>query len=112
MRDSIVGPRLISPSGETVYLAPGEPLLVKWSRHESVDSGWAYYDLRIYKGYQRLQSAVLYREKLDKSQDRATLDAGLFQDGEVYTWALRKVYDRIGNSEWSCLSFTVKRQPN
>lgn len=107
IRTSIVGPRLVSPRGESVSLAPGQPLRLVWSPHEAVDAGGAYFDLRIYSGYQRLESTCVYREKLDKRVHVAELDPGLFRNGEVYTWALRKVYDRIGNSDWSTTSFVV-----
>lgn len=107
LRDYIPGPRIVSPRSDEVEVPGDGALQLKWSPHESVDSGGAYYDLRIYKGYEPVHSARIYKAKLPKTERSAWVEAEIFEDGLVYTWALRKVYDRIGNSRWSFQSFRV-----
>ncbi len=107
LRDYVPGPRLVSPRRDEVEVPRDGALQLKWSPHESVDSGGAFYDLRIYKGYYPVYSARVYKTKLPKSECSAWVEAEIFEDGQVYTWALRKVYDRIGNSRWSFQSFRV-----
>jgi hypothetical protein len=107
IRVDIIAPVIISPNSEVVIIEPGKSLELKWSPHERVNSGDAYYDLRIYKGYQPVLSAILHKVRLSKEAHSYVAARDIFKDGEIYTWRLRKVYKEIGNSFWNSRSFRV-----
>lgn len=107
IRVDIIAPVIVSPNGDVVTIEPGRPLELRWSPHERVNSGAAYYDLRIYKGYQPVLSALLHKVRLPREAYTYSVPREIFRDGEVYTWRLRKVYREIGNSFWSWRSFRV-----
>lgn len=107
IRVDIIAPVIVSPNSDVVTIEPGKPLKLRWSPHERVDSGDAYYDLRIYKGYQPVLSAVVHKVRLPREVHSYDAARDIFKDGEIYTWRLRKVYKQIGNSFWNSRSFRV-----
>lgn|GEM_PF-396411 len=101
-------PELLSPTGEVVNLADKKTLEFKWSPF--IGRMWErqYYDFRLYKGRQTTEANQLIVKQIPKDQYSFTVDAGIFQDGEVYTWGLRQVYmDR--KSEQAYSSFKVEK---
>jgi hypothetical protein len=101
-------PELLSPTGEVVNLAGKQTLEFKWSPF--IGRMWErqYYDFRLYKGRQTTADNQIIVKQIPKDQYSFTVDAGIFQDGEVYTWGLRQVYmDR--KSEQAYSSFKVEK---
>ena len=107
--DFVPRPRLLSPSTEEVDLSGKEKLEFKWSPHERVraGSGSRYFDFRLYKGYQMVEANLLLKERVPGNKHTISLDAGLFEDGQVYTWSLRRVYKGIGKSDRSINTFKI-----
>ncbi|MEA3489666.1 MAG: hypothetical protein U9R44_04945 [Candidatus Omnitrophota bacterium] len=108
--DYVPEPRLISPVTQEVVLTGKEDLEFRWSPHEGRGSGLRkYYDFRIYKGYEMVESTRIYRKKTPGDKDRIDVSADLFENGQIYTWSLRLGYKGIGKSTRSYQSFkTVK----
>ena len=100
-------PRLLEPAREMVDLSGKESLLFRWSSHEQARGFRMYYDFRLYKGYNMLESTLIFKQKVDPTQNAVALSAAMFEDGQVYTWSLRQVYDGYRKSDRSYQSFKV-----
>ena len=107
--DRIPRPRLLSPDGEVVDLSGKDEILFKWSPHEGKPIGRDYYDFRIYKGYEMLESALFVKKKIPPREHSVAVGTDMFRSGEVYTWSLRQVYRARGRSDRSFSSFRVIR---
>lgn len=99
--------RLIAPYGETVDLTGKDSLLFRWSWIEGNRMERDYYDFRIYRGYDMLESTLIYAAHVAPDADRVSISAGLFRDGEVYTWSVRQRYRGLARSRRSYASFRV-----
>jgi hypothetical protein len=106
-RDYVPEPRLLSPVTETVDLTGKDILKFRWSPHEGSRFDRKYYDLRIYKGFDMVQSTLIYKQKVYAGTYEMDVPSDLFESGSVYTWSLRQIY-RGGNKSWrSFYSFRV-----
>ena len=99
--------RLISPVGETVDLTGKDSLVLHWSWIEGDRMQRRYYDVRVYRGYDMVESTRIARILADPAADRVELDADLFQDGQVYTWSVRQRYYGMARSYRTYASFQV-----
>jgi len=100
-------PRLISPAKEVVDLTGKDDLEFIWSPHEGRPVSRRYYDFRLYKGREMLESTLIFKERVGPHIHKLSLGSGLFEDSEVYTWSLRQVYYTSGKSLRSSCSFMV-----
>lgn len=82
-------PRMISPITEEVDLSPKEALLFRWSPYRGGASALIYFDFRIYKGYEAIESALVYKEKLTARKSNIEISADTFDSGDIYTWSIR-----------------------
>ena len=99
-------PRLISPVTEVVNLAGQDKLIFKWSTVEGNTFKRSYYDFRLYKGYDMLESTLILKKQVPPLQGELTLDASIFENCQIYTWSLRQKYISA-KSEKSWQSFKV-----
>lgn len=106
---SIPAPRLVYPSTDTIDLTGKETLRFEWSPFEGSRTSRKYYDLRIYRTYEMLESTLLYKERVDPGYFAVELDASMFETGQVYTWGVRQVYEVEGKSRRNIHSFMVIR---
>lgn len=90
--DAIPVPRILQPYLDTYDLTGKSELIFKWSPHEGNQTQRDYYDLRIYKGYQALAGARIYKTKVPPRQWELALPADMFDDSQTYTMTLRQVY--------------------
>ena len=103
-------PRLISPTSEQVDLTGKPSLLFEWSPFEGDITRRDYYDFRIYKGYNRVEANLIFKDKVFKSAYKIDLNANRFEDGQIYTWSVRQVYMNGSKSRKATSSFkAVKR---
>lgn len=100
-------PWLLSPISETVDLTGKDTLTFKWRPDPGPLLLRKYYDFRLYKGYQTFESTQILKKQVDPNTYSIVLDAGLFEDGQVYTWTLRQVYCDIRKSDAAYNSFKV-----
>lgn len=105
--DFVPQPVLLEPTRETVDLTGREWLDFKWSPHEQARGFRDYYDFRLYKGYDMLESTLIMKQKVDPTSNGIRLPASMFEAGQVYTWSLRQVYDGYRKSNRSYQSFRV-----
>lgn len=105
--DFVPQPVLLSPASDGVDLAGKDSLEFKWSPHEGDSVRRDYYDFRLYKGYNFLESALLLKQKVPSDIYVVRLRADMFEDGQVYTWSLRQVYTDSNKSHRSFQSFRV-----
>ncbi|MDD5495672.1 MAG: hypothetical protein PHP46_01065 [Candidatus Omnitrophica bacterium] len=103
-------PRLIQPTTELVDLSGKSQLKFEWSPHEGDRSKRKYYDFRLYQGEQMLEAGLVFKKRVDPDTAVISLDAGLFKDGQAYTWSLRQVYDTQGKSRRSFYTFQVVKK--
>lgn len=102
-------PRLIAPSTDVVDLTGASTLEFKWSPHEGDQIRRDHYDFRLYRGTQMLASTLIFKARIHPRQWSLALQAGMFEDGQVYTWSLRQVYTGSAKSWRSFESFKVIR---
>ncbi len=103
-------PRLISPTSEQVDLTGKSSLLFEWSPFEGDITRRDYYDFRIYKGYNRVEANLIFKDKVFKSAYKIDLNANRFEDGQIYTWSVRQVYMNGSKSRKATSSFkAIKR---
>jgi hypothetical protein len=100
-------PVLTQPSRDAYDLSGKSELVFKWSSHEQARGFRSYYDLRLYRGYDMLAHSLIYKSKVDPTSSSIALSASMFENGQVYTWSLRQVYDGGRKSDRSYQSFMV-----
>ena len=101
-------PRLLSPRGEKVKLKGKTTLGFIWSPHASRSlGGRRYFDFRIYKGYQMLESTLIFKETVPGSRYKLEVNSDIFENGQIYTWSLRQGYKTMGKSRRSVYPFMV-----
>lgn len=93
--DYIAPPRLIKPSTDVVDLSGKECLEFSWSPHEGNPIKRDHYDFRLYKGSQAYGQYLIYKVMLPPRQWSICVGAGMFEDGGVYTCALRQAYSGV-----------------
>jgi hypothetical protein len=100
-------PQLLSPRSGEVDLTGQDFLEFKWSPHEGNLTSRDYYDFRLYKGYDFLESALIFKQKVPPDIYVVRLRADMFTTGQVYTWSVRQVYTNGNKSHRSFQSFRV-----
>lgn len=85
-------PRLLSPTGEEADLTGRDSMEFRWSPHEGSPTRRDYYDFRLYKGYDMLESTRIFKQRVGPRESGIFLKSGMFEDGAIYTWSLRQVY--------------------
>lgn len=105
--DFIPQPRLTWPIKEEINLTGKDSLEFKWSPHEGRASGREYFDFRLYKGYNMLESTLVLKERVSPYSYSFSVKSDFFEDGQIYTWSLRQVYSGVGKSDRSFSSFKV-----
>ncbi|MFA5270805.1 MAG: hypothetical protein WC412_00495 [Candidatus Omnitrophota bacterium] len=99
-------PRLVCPINDVVALS-GDTLLFKWWH---ADIGIDRYEFNLYKGSQMFSDGLMLHKILPFSQSSIKIDAGLFENGRVYTWSLRQVTDSGLKSDKSFITFSVLKE--
>ncbi len=110
--DHMPAPRLVSPIEDKVDLSAKKELEFKWSPHEGVKFGMDYFDFRLYKGYDMLESTLILKKRVEPGTYSVFLSTDLFENGGVYTWSLRLIYSGSGKSDKAYSSFKVIKDKN
>ena len=79
-------PQLLEPS-EHADLHGKTELLFRW-RGEG-GSEISDYQVKLYKGTQTVEAGLIKAETIPSKQDRLSLPAELFENGQTYTWQMR-----------------------
>ncbi len=99
-------PYLLSPTKENIDLTGKKELEFKWDPHEQGLGFRQYYDFRLYKGRNEYADSLIFKKQVPPDEYQIKVPSEIFKDGQVYTWALRQVYDQ-GKSPRSYYSFKV-----
>jgi hypothetical protein len=99
--------RIISPDDKTVDLTGQECLVLHWSWIEGDRMERQYYDVRIYRGYDMLESTLIFKIQTAPDADRICVRSDLFANGGIYTWSIRQRYIGLAKSRRSYASFGV-----
>lgn len=94
---------LVYPINETADLA-GDYLEFKWWH---ADIGIRNYDFRLYKGYEMYQDKIILKKTLPFNVSSLSVEAGLFEDNQVYTWSIIQIDNKGQKSDKSFVSFKV-----
>jgi hypothetical protein len=98
-------PTLTYPLTEQVDLTGKDYLEFKWSQNEYL---WThYFDFRLYKGYDMYTKGLISKQRLSSKEYSFKVKSELFEDGQVYTWSLRRILNGGEKSERSFNSFKV-----
>jgi hypothetical protein len=107
MSDNVPDPVLLSPVQESVDLTGKASLEFRWSPHERARGFRRFYDFRLYEGTNEVESTRIYKEEVPPEQHNKSLPTKMFDNGKVYTWTLRQVYDEGRKSRRSYNTFKV-----
>ncbi len=100
-------PWLLQPAGDSVDLKAKDFLEFKWKPDLSVNTD--YYDFRLYKGYAMLASTLILKQRVDANESSFKIAAATFENGQVYTWSLRRIILTGEKSDKSFSSFKVAK---
>ena len=107
MADYVPKPVLVYPVTDKVVLTGKSALEFKWSPHEGRLFGRRCYDFRLYRGYDMVESTLIFKTKVPGARHMLDVNSDLFENSHVYTWSLRQVYRGTGKSRRSFQSFRV-----
>lgn len=105
--DLVPVPRILQPYLDSYDITGKKALEFQWSPHEGNQTQRDYYDLRLYKGYNVVESTRIYKIRLGPRQWSFALNADIFEDGQVYTCTLRQVYIGSLKSRRAYQSFKI-----
>ena len=89
--DRVGRPMLLSPNSEEVVLTGQDTLKFRWLADLKHYNNRDYYDFRIYKGYQMTADTLIFKQKLPAHTGHFTVDTGMFENGQIYTWSVRHI---------------------
>ncbi len=98
-------PWLLAPVTDSINLTGKEFLEFKWKPDLSVNTD--YYDFRLYKGYNMLASTLILKQRVNANEFSFKVNTATFENGQVYTWSLRRVILSGEKSDKSFSSFKV-----
>jgi hypothetical protein len=102
---SLPAPWLLEPVTDKIDITGKDALEFKWKPDLSVNTD--YYDFRLYKGYDMLASTLILKQKLEGNVSSFKVKAETFENGQVYTWSLRRVILSGEKSDKSFSSFKI-----
>ena len=105
--DLVPIPRILQPYLDSYDITGKKTLVFEWSPHEGSPTQRDYYDFRLYKGYNVIESTRIYKARISPRQWSFTLSADTFEDGQVYTFTLRQVYVGSIKSRRAFQSFKI-----
>ena len=105
--NSLPAPWLLQPVTDMVDLTGKDALEFKWKPDLSVNTD--YYDFRLYKGYDTLASTLILKQRVEGNESSFKVNAATFENGQVYTWSLRRVILSGEKSDKSFSSFKATK---
>lgn len=99
---------LLYPTTDDIDLSGKDSLEFRWIRTDLAVTD--YFDLRLYKGYDTVESNLIFKKQFSSSIYPIEIPASLFEKGQVYSWVLRQVlYDgRKGDKSFSSFKIINK----
>lgn len=100
-------PRLLYPVTENVNLKGQDILEFKWmtSDYSLTD----HYEFKLYKGYKTVSVNLLMKEEVGNNENSFQVKADVLEDGQVYTWTLKRITWSGEKSDSSFNSFRVSK---
>lgn len=105
--DEVPQVRLISPISENVDVTGKDTLEFKWSPHEGVSGYREYYDFRLYKGYNMVETALVIKIRLSGDAYQFNVNADKFEKGRAYTWSVIQGYSGLKKSKEAFATFKI-----
>ncbi len=103
--------RLMYPISDEVDLTGQKELVFRWSPFEGELFRRNYYEFCLYKGYGQYESDIIVNEHVKPAVYSFSVNAEIFEDGQVYTWSIRQVYtDMAFKSNATYNSFKVSKK--
>ena len=88
-------PRLVEPSDRAKLDKDG--VLFRWT-NEGGDRN--FYDFRLYKGPQTVESSLILKEQLPRGHAWIKVPAEKFESGGTYSWSVKQVGSRKSRSNY------------
>ena len=92
-------PRLVTPT-DNADITGKDSLLFRWTT-EGDRSGLSYYDFRVYKGHETIESGLILKEQVPAGKTDFSVSADKFENGQIYSWSVRQIGSRKGRSNYS-----------
>ena len=103
--DQPPAPRLLSPRTEEVVLTGKEAMEFRWQNEDFFRT--RAFEFRLYKGYAMIEGNLIFKQRLEAAKSSLFIKAVLFEDGQVYTWSLRRISFGGEKSDPSFESFRI-----
>lgn len=98
----VAPPRLIEPTD--IARLDGGQMKFRWTTEGNSTAD--YYDFRLYKGTQTVESGLLLKERVPRDKSELIVPGERFSIGESYTWSVRQVGSRKSKSSYSIFKLT------
>ena len=98
-------PRLVTPT-DNADITGKNSLEFRWTTERGGGS-LEYYDFRLYKGSQTIESGIMLKEKVPAGKTDFSVGADKFEDGQIYCWSVRPMGSKKGRSNYSI--FKIKK---
>jgi len=102
------GPMLLYPVTDDIDLGGKDTVDFKWERTDFVVT--LYYDFRLYKGRQTTQDNLILEKKVYENDYPVSMLSSTFEEGQVYTWMVRQVFNNGMKSDKSYSHFVIKKK--
>lgn len=102
------GPTLLYPVTDNIVLTGKDFLEFRWERTDLVNTD--HYEFRLFKGYKTLEATLILKQDSPAGTFPIKIAASLFEEGQVYTWSLRRVYFGGNKSDFSYSPFKIVKK--
>jgi len=96
---------LLYPTTDDINLSGKNYLEFRWIRTDLARTD--YFDFRLYKGYNTVQSSLIFKKQFSSNVFPIEIPASLFENGQVYSWVLVQVFFDGRKGDKSFSSFKI-----
>ena len=89
--DRVGSPMLLAPSGGENNVQGKDTLEFRWQVPMRHFTSRQYFDFRIYKGNQTVESTLIFKTQLPRNAHKYEVSTDIFENGQTYTWTLRYI---------------------
>jgi hypothetical protein len=98
---------LVYPAREEADLTGKESLEFQWSDDYPTETEG--YEFKLYKGYNMTGANLIFQQDLSSSASSLKLNSDKFENGQAYTWSIKRVANCGRKSDPAYNSFKVKK---
>ncbi len=98
---------LVYPAKEVADLTGKNSLDFQWSDDNPIETEG--YEFKLYKGYNMDESGLISNENLSSNTTSLKISSDKFEDGQAYTWSIKRIANCGRKSDPAYNSFRIKK---